>query len=225
MEPKLIVVGIDVHKKMLSVVVVDENHPQQAREQRKFASNGSDLKHLAAWLDSHGVSLVVMESTALYWRPDGWRWRANMRCIWRRHNPMRPRVSGNRTTSRPCDWRGGFLQRSCRLSFVPDAEQRTWRCVSRNKHQKRQRRIPIQNQIEALLEERQIKLLSVITDLLGVTGFRILKALARDSKPLSLLDVQPRTLAVEQVCRICRLLGGSRMPWLSSPWWKWQFLW
>ena len=69
MEPKLIVAGIDVHKKMLAVVVVDEDHPQQAREQRKFATNGSDLKHLAAWLDSHGVSLVVMESTALYWRP------------------------------------------------------------------------------------------------------------------------------------------------------------
>ena len=66
MEPKLIVAGIDVHKKMLAVVVVDEDHPEQAREQRKFATNGSDLKHLAAWLDSHGVSLVVMESTALY---------------------------------------------------------------------------------------------------------------------------------------------------------------
>jgi Transposase len=69
MDPKLVVAGIDVHKKMLAVVVVDEDHPEQAREQRKFATNGGDLKHLAAWLDSHGVSLVVMESTALYWRP------------------------------------------------------------------------------------------------------------------------------------------------------------
>jgi hypothetical protein len=65
MEPKLIVAGIDVHKKMLAVVVVDEDHPQQAREQRKFATNGSDLKHLAVWLDSQGVSLVVMESTVI----------------------------------------------------------------------------------------------------------------------------------------------------------------
>jgi transposase len=46
------------------------------------------------------------------------------------------------------------------------------------KHQKRRRRVQIQNQIEALLEESQIKLSSVITDLLGVTGYRILKALA-----------------------------------------------
>jgi hypothetical protein len=55
-----------------------------------------------------------------------------------------------------------------RLSFVPDAEQRTWRCLSRSKHQKRRRRVQIQNQIEALLEESQIKLSSVITDLLGL---------------------------------------------------------
>ena len=60
-----------------------------------------------------------------------------------------------------------------RLSFVPDAEQRTWRCVSRNKHQKRQRRIQIQNQIEALLEECQIKLSNVITgkSQLEIDGF------------------------------------------------------
>ena len=69
MEPKLVIAGIDVHKKMLAVVVVDEDHPQQALEQRKFGTNGGELKHLAAWLESHGVSLVVMESTAQYWKP------------------------------------------------------------------------------------------------------------------------------------------------------------
>jgi len=69
MEPKLVVAGIDVHKKMLMVVVVDEDHPQQALAERKFGTNGKELKHLAAWLGSHAVSLVVMESTALYWRP------------------------------------------------------------------------------------------------------------------------------------------------------------
>ena len=71
-----------------------------------------------------------------------------------------------------------FLAAELRLSFVPDAEQRTWRCLSRSKHQKRRRRVQIQNQIEALLEESQIKLSSVITDLLGVAGYRMLKALA-----------------------------------------------
>jgi len=69
MEPKLVVAGIDVHKRMLAVVVVDEDNPQQALDQRKFGSSASELKHLSAWLSAHGVTLVVMESTAQYWRP------------------------------------------------------------------------------------------------------------------------------------------------------------
>jgi transposase len=190
MEPKLIVAGIDVHKKMLAVVVVDEDRPQQAREQRKFATNGSDLKHLAVWLDSQGVSLVVMESTALYWRPV---WLAleeqYVLHLAQAQSNAAPRgrksdfVDALRLARR-------FLAAELRLSFVPDAEQRTWRCVSRNKHQKRQRRVQIQNQIEALLEECQIKLSSVITDLLGLTGYRILKALAKgETDPAKLVEL------------------------------------
>lgn len=73
---------------------------------------------------------------------------------------------------------------------MPDAEQRTWRSLSRNKHQKRQRRVQIQSQIEALLEECQIKLSSVITDLLGLTGYRILKALAKgETDPAKLVEL------------------------------------
>jgi len=58
-----------------------------------------------------------------------------------------------------------YLAGELRLSFVPDAEQRSWRGLARSKHQKRRRRVELQNQIEALLEENRIKLSSVITDL------------------------------------------------------------
>ena len=174
----------------MAVVVVDEDHPQQAREQQKFATNGSDLKHLAVWLDSQGVSLVVMESTALYWRP-----------VWLALEEqyvlhLAQAQSNAAPRGRKSDFADAlrlarrFLAAELRLSFVPDAEQRTWRCVSRNKHQKRQRRVQIQNQIEALLEECQIKLSSVITDLLGLTGYRILKALAKgETDPAKLVEL------------------------------------
>jgi hypothetical protein len=164
---------------MRSVVVVDEDYPQQAREQRKFATNGRDLKHWAAWLDSQGVSLVVMESTALYWRPV---WLA-LEGQYVLH--LAQAQSNAAPRGRKSDyvdalrWARRFLAAELRLSFVADAEQRTWRCLARHKHQKRQRRIQIQNQMEALLEECQIKLSSVITDLLGLTGYRILQALAK----------------------------------------------
>ena len=179
MEEKLVVAGVGVHKKMLAVVVVDEAQPQQALEQRKFGTNGNELKHLAAWLDSHAVSLVVMESTALYWRPV---WLA-LEGQYALH--LAQAQSNAAPRGRKSDYADAlrlarrFLAGELRLSFVPDAEQRTWRCLSRSKHQKRRRRVQIQNQIEALLEESQIKLSSVITDLLGATGYRILKALAK----------------------------------------------
>ena len=113
-----------------------------------------------------------------------------MRCIWRRHNPMRPPRGRKSDYVDALRLARRFLAAELRLSFVPDAEQRTWRCVSRNKHQKRQRRVQIQNQIEALLEECQIKLSSVITDLLGLTGYRILQALARgETDPAKLVEL------------------------------------
>jgi transposase len=64
------------------------------------------------------------------------------------------------------------------LSFIPEPEQRTWRMITRGRLQLIRGRVQLQNQIESLLEEGRIKLSSVITDLLGVRGRRILRAMA-----------------------------------------------
>jgi transposase len=65
------------------------------------------------------------------------------------------------------------------LSFVPDAVQRLWRTVTRTKYQVRRNRVQLQNRLEALLEEAHLKLSSVVSDLLGVSARRILKAIAQ----------------------------------------------
>src|SRR5581483_12150194 len=65
-----------------------------------------------------------------------------------------------------------------KLSFVPEPEQRTWRLMSRGRLQLVRDRIRLQNQLEALLEEARIKLSSVVSNLLGVSGRRILQALS-----------------------------------------------
>lgn len=65
-----------------------------------------------------------------------------------------------------------------RLSFVPEAEQRLWRTVMRTRYQLRCNQVQVHNRLEALLEEAQIKLSSLLSDLLGVSGRRMLKALA-----------------------------------------------
>ena len=63
------IAGIDVHKKMLAVVVCDSQAEVLEFERRRFGSTVSELRHLLAWLQERGVQTVVMESTAQYWKP------------------------------------------------------------------------------------------------------------------------------------------------------------
>jgi len=70
METTYKVVGIDVHKSMLAVVITDVAAEGEFQfERRKFGTTESGLRQLAMWLAEQGVREAVMESTALYWRP------------------------------------------------------------------------------------------------------------------------------------------------------------
>ena len=64
------------------------------------------------------------------------------------------------------------------MSFVPDTEQRMWRTLTRTRYQRTRDKVRLQNQLEALLEEAHIKLSSLVSDLLGASARRMLKALA-----------------------------------------------
>jgi transposase len=89
------------------------------------------------------------------------------------------------------------------LSFVPDAEQRLWRTITRKKYQLRRDLVRIHNQLEALLEEAHIKLSSLVSDLLGVSARRMLKALADgETNPAALAALAHERLRAtpEQLC-------------------------
>jgi transposase len=89
------------------------------------------------------------------------------------------------------------------LSFVPDAEQRLWRTVTRKKYQLRCDRIRLQNQLESLLEEAHIKLSSLVSDLLGLSARRMLKAIAEgETSPATLAALADERLRAtpEQLC-------------------------
>jgi transposase len=89
------------------------------------------------------------------------------------------------------------------LSFVPDAEQRLWRTVTRKKYQLRCDRIRLQNQLESLLEEAHIKASSLVSDLLGLSAQRMLKAIAEgETNPAKLAALADKRLRAtpEQLC-------------------------
>ena len=189
------IAGIDVHKKMLAVVVADvAGEGAYQFERRKFATMPEQLRGLAAWLAEQQVEEVVMESTAQYWKPV-WetleRYWQPVRRQMEGSGPMRGKLhlaqakSNRGPHGRKNDFADGerLLKRLVAgeliLSFVPEPEQRLWRTVSRKKLQLTRQRVRLQNQLDSLLEEAHIKLSSRISDLLGITGRRIVGALAK----------------------------------------------
>src|SRR5205807_6474325 len=96
-----------------------------------------------------------------------------------------------------------LVARELILSFVPDTEQRLWRTVTRKKYQLRCARVRLQNQVESLLEEAHIKLSSFVSDLLGLSARRMLKALAEgETNPAALAALADARLRAtpEQLC-------------------------
>ncbi len=172
------VAGIDVHKKVLAVVVAEAVQPGVALAQRAWGTTASDLRVLADWLAEQGVKQVVMESTAQYWRPV---WMA-LEGRFGMHLAQAQSNHGRRGRKWDFADAARLIRRLASgdlvLSYVPEAEQRRWRMVTRMMLQIRRQIVRLRNQMEGLLEEGQIKLSSVVSDLLGVSGRQMLAAVA-----------------------------------------------
>jgi transposase len=218
------ITGIDVHKKMLAVVVSDvEVDGEYQFERRMFGSNPEQLRSLAAWLLEQEVQEVVMESTAQYWKPV---WEALER-YWKPICQKREgagRMCGTLHLAQAQSNRGRrgrkrdfpdaerlvkrLVARELTLSFVPDAEQRLWRTVTRRKYQLTRDRVRLENQLESLLEEAHIKLSSLVSDLLGLSAQRMLKALADgETNPATLAALADERLRATPA-QLCDALGA-----------------
>jgi transposase len=188
------IAGIDVHKKMLAVVVCDVDVEGEYQcERRRVGSSPDQLRSLAGWLAACEVEEVVMESTAQYWRPvwdaleRHWQPRRRMR---EDAGPMSGTVhlaqaqSNRGARGRKKDFPDAerlvkrLVAQELTLSFVPDVEQRLWRTVMRRKYQVTRNRVQLHNRLECLLEEAHIKVSSLVTDLLGASARRMLQAVA-----------------------------------------------
>src|SRR5881394_474469 len=94
------------------------------------------------------------------------------------------------------------------LSFVPDAEQCLWRTLTRTRYQRTRDKVRLQNQLEALLEEAHIKLSSLVSDLLGASARRMLKALAEgEVNPAALAALADKQLRATPA-QLCDALGA-----------------
>lgn len=192
--------GIDIHKKILAVVVTDVAAEGQLRFQhRKFGALDSDLRALGQWLAEQDVREVVMESTAQYWKP-----------VWRQLEGqcqlhLAQAFSNRARSGRKRDFADAerlvrrHLAGELVLSFVPTPEQRMWRTLTRSKHQLTRDRVRLNNQLEALLEDARVKLSSCVSDLLGVSSRKMLDALAEgETEPAVLAAMAESELRASQ---------------------------
>lgn len=202
--------GIDVHKKMLAVVVADVSQEEWQFERRKFGTRAGELQLLAAWLAELQVQEAVMESTAQYWKP-----------VWQELEPqchleLAQAQSNRGPRGRKTDFKDAerlvrrYVADELILSFVPDPEQRLWRTQARTKARWTRDRSRIQNRLEALLEEMRIKLSSVVSDLLGVSARRMLRAIAdgeQDAQRLAALADPNLRASQETLCDALQAVG------------------
>jgi transposase len=170
--------GLDVHKKTV-VACVRRAGPdgRVSRQVLTFGTMTADLIALADWLDAEGVSHVAMESTGVYWKPvyhllEG---RFEVLLVNARHIKQ---VPGRKTDVKDAEWIAQLLQYGLlRASFIPPPPIRELRDLTRQRAQLVRERAAAANRIHKVLEDANIKLASVATDVLGVSGRAMLAAM------------------------------------------------
>jgi transposase len=170
--------GMDVHKETVVVCVLPPNGEEGKPLKKVYGTFGNELGRMRGWLKQLQVTEIAMESTGVYWRP-----------IWNvpeghgfhlvLANPKQVKaLHGRKSDKRDSQRIAEFLQdRRIDPSFVPPPEIRRLRELLRYRVSLLEQRNQTHNKIRDLFETANLKLSSVASDLLGVTGQRIIEAL------------------------------------------------
>ena len=179
--------GLDVHKKS---VVVGVRTPK-AREVRTFATTTKGLLEMVDYLEERGVRHVAMESTGVYWRSVfNLLEETEMEVMVVNAGHMK-QVPGRKTDVKDAEWIAELLEHGLlRGSFVPKRGQRELRDLLRYRRTLIRQRAREVQRVEKVLQAANVKLSSVASDILGVSGRAMLEAMIageRDSAALTQL--------------------------------------
>lgn len=177
--------GLDVHKKTVTAcVITPKEKGGWNREIRTFETHTNSLLNMLDWLLSFGCTHVAMESTGEYWRPvfNILETSVEVMLVNARHVKN---VPGRKTDVKDSQWLAELLQHGLlRPSFIPPKPQRDLRDLIRHRQNFVRERSNLVNRIQKVLEAANIKLASVATDIMGVSGRAMLKAIiAGDKNP------------------------------------------
>lgn len=176
--------GLDVHKKTVVACVRTLGHA----ETRTFGTMTRDVLALADWLTECGVTHVAMESTGVYWKPIYNILEGNFTLLVVNAQHLKA-VPGRKTDVKDAEWMAQLLQHGLvRGSFIPDREQRDLRDLTRHRTSLVRDRARVVQRIQKVLEDTNLKLASVATDIVGLSARAMLERLLsgeRDSAVLA----------------------------------------
>ncbi|MGA7316866.1 MAG: IS110 family transposase [Silvibacterium sp.] len=200
--------GIDIHKKSITVcVLIREGGRKEQKHLREFATTTSAILSCADWLRDLGVTHVAMESTGVYWRPV-WNLLEGQFDLLLANATHIKNVPGRKTDVKDSEWIAQLLQHGLlRPSFVPNTSLRDLRELSRDRTSLVAERSRLKNRIQKILEEANIKLGSVASDVLGKSGRAMLTAMVegqQDPQQLAALALGQLRLKIPQLVEALR---------------------
>lgn len=169
--------GLDVHKKTVVACARVSQGDAPRQEVRSFETTTSGLLALCDWLESFGVEHVAMEATGVYWRPV-WHILEGHFELTLANAAHVKNVPGRKTDVNDAMWLAELLAHGLmRASFVPPAPVQELRTLTRTRKQFVRERAQHVQRIEKVLEDTNLKITSVLSDILGKSGRAVLQAL------------------------------------------------
>jgi transposase len=205
--------GLDVHKKTVVVCVrLPDERGGRHQEVRTFGTTTDALLTLRDWLTAHAVTHVALESTGVYWKPVYYILEDAVTCVLVNAAHVK-HVPGRKTDMQDCVWLAQILEHGLiRGSFVPPAPIRDLRDLTRYRKTVIQDRTRVANRMHHVLEDAGIKLASVASDALGVSGRAMLQALVGGTTDPSVLADLARGQLRRKLPALRQALAGHFRP-------------
>jgi len=204
--------GIDIGKRFLmACVMVGPADGEPRTEIRKFGTTVSELERLKAWLQSAGCTHAVMESTGAYWKPVFNVLEGTVIVILANAQEVKARKR-HKTDPSDSAWLAHLLRHAMiRPSFIPPREIRELRELTRRRKQLLNAGTAERNRLQKVLEEANVKIGSVLSDVFGVTGQAILEALLEGKASAEEMAHLARGLAKRKIPQLIEALRGHRL--------------
>ena len=205
--------GLDVHKETVAACVLTSGEVDQPhKEIRQFGTTTAELRQLAAWLRQHGVTHAAMESTGVYWKPVFNILEASCELILVNARHVR-QVPGRKTDKADCAWLASLLRHGLlEASFVPPLEVRELRDLCRMRTTLVRESVQVGNRLRKVLEDANVKLDSVASNTLGVSGRLMIQALMEGEQDATVLAELARGRMRSKLAELSEALEGQVRP-------------